>query len=616
VSPRRPTPDCPPIGDHGVIGDLNTVALVAMDGTIDFMCFPSFDSPTLFAALLDHARGGAFRLAPRFAAAQRKQMYLPDTCILLTRFMSADGVAELCDFMPIEEMGHAHDLIRRVRTIRGEVEFELVFDPRFDYGRAAHRVEKHGATLLFIPDAPNLPTVRLRSTIPLAVRRGRALSRFTLKAGQSVDVILEELQDEDESPSSAPDYADRAFQETIDYWRIWLSRSSYHGRWGEMVNRSALTLKLLTFRPTGALLAAPTFGLPETSDHRRNFDYRFTWIRDASFTVYAFLRLGFTDEAASFIDWLSHRCDEIAPDGSLRVIYGIHGCLEPAERELTPLRGYRGAGPVRIGNADPAPNQIDIYGELLDSIYLYNKFGAPIADATWRKVTRHVEYVCAHWRDPDRGIWDLPGEPHEYAYSRLMCWVAVDRAIRLALKRSFPAPLDRWREIRDAIYNDLMENFWDTQRQSFIQAKDSPALDAACLMMPMVKFVGPTDPRWIGTLRAIERHLAEDALVYRHRYPDGAPPDAVDQPLASFSVCSFWYAECLSRMGELDRARLMLEKMFTYSNHLGLFSAEIGPNGELLGCFPQALTHLGLISAAYDLNRRLSRAGASATGLE
>jgi len=594
-----------PIENYGVIGDLHTVALVGMDGSIDFMCFPHFDSPSIFAGLLDHARGGSFRIAPVLEGARRKQLYLPDSNILLSRFLSEEGVAEITDFMTIEEEEHSHDLVRIVKTVRGEVRFRVVFDPKFDYARRRHRVEKTGDAILFLPEGEGISSLRLRSTIPLKTVGGMVTAEFRLGVGETAAFILEEATPGISSPSAGEDYPQRALRKTLAYWRRWMGRSTYRGRWREMVNRSALALKLLTSATDGSIVAAPTFGLPEEIGGVRNWDYRYAWIRDASFTVYALIRLGYTEEAAAFMRWIEARCRELGEDGSLQVMYGIDGRHDLPETVLSHFEGYRKSSPVRIGNAASTQLQLDIYGELMDSVYLYNKYGEPISYDLWTDLVRLIEWVCANWTRKDEGIWEVRGGQQEFLYSRLMCWVAVDRAIRLAQKRSFPAPVERWREVRDRIYRNIFDRFWNPRREAFVQYRGGDTLDASNLLMPLVRFVGPRDPRWLSTLRAMEKELVEDSHVYRYR-TFGVEGDGLAGEEGTFTMCSFWYVECLSRAGELEKARFYFEKMLGYANHLGLYSEELGPRGEHLGNYPQAFTHLGLISAAYNLDRNLT----------
>jgi GH15 family glucan-1,4-alpha-glucosidase len=590
-----------PIEHYGIVGDLHTVALVGMDGSVDFMCFPEFDSPTIFAALLDHERGGRFQLAPVFDDAQRKQLYMPDSVILLTRFLSRDGVAEVSDFMPITALGHAHDLVRRAKTVRGEVRFRMVCDPRFDYGRTRHRVEQRDGEVLFISEGADGLVLRLRTEVPVRIEHGAAVADFVLRSDESAAFVLEDARDP--SPSASASYVSNAFKETMNFWQAWIGRCQYRGRWREMVNRSALTLKLLTSARHGSLVAAPTFGLPEEVGGVRNWDYRYTWIRDASFTLYALMRLGYTGEAQAFMRWIEDRCRELEPGKPLKVMYRLDGGHDLPETVLDHFEGYRHSRPVRIGNAASDQLQLDIYGELMDSVYIFNKI-EPISYDFWRYLVHLVDWVCENWHRPDEGIWEVRGGPREFLYSRVMCWVAIDRGVRLATKRSFPAPLDRWIPVRDEIYRDVYENFWSDDLRTFVQYKGATTVDASSLLMPLVKFIGPNDPRWRSTLDVINQQLVEDSLVYRYHvmkdHGDGLPGRE-----GTFSMCSFWNVECLARAGDLKQARFFFEKALGYANHVGLYAEELGLRGEHLGNFPQAFTHLSLISAAYNLDSRL-----------
>lgn len=598
-----------PIENYGVVGNLQTVALVGMNGSIDFLSFPYFDSPTVFAGLLDKNKGGFFKIAPLLDDARQRQLYLLDTNILLTRFLSPAGVAEISDFMPvsIKTGGHSEQdtptqLVRRAKTVRGELRYRMECAPRFDYARATHHVEQRSdREFIFVAEGECKTVMRLRSPdVPMRMENGNAVAEFTLRGDQKAAFVLEEVRDSEASACEAEHFVADSFKQTMNYWRDWMARSTYKGRWREMVNRSALVLKLLTSQRYGSIVAAPTFGLPEAIGGGRNWDYRYTWIRDASFTLYGLNRLGYNDESAAFMQWIEGRCRELEPDGSLQLMYGIDGHHNLTEITLPHLEGYRGSSPVRIGNGAYNQLQLDIYGELMDSVYLFNKYGRPIDYDAWQDVTRLVNWVCKNYRQPDEGIWEVRGGAQEFLYSRLMCWVAVDRGIRLAERRSFPTPPPLWFQTRDDIYRQIYTDFWDPRKKAFIQAIGRNDLDASSLLMPMVRFLSPTDRRWLSTLRAIETDLVEDSLVYRYRNDDGLSGGE-----GTFCMCSFWYVECLARSGDLEQARYVLEKMLGYANHLGLYSEELGPSGEHLGNFPQAFTHLGLISAAYNLNRLL-----------
>ena len=606
TSPSQPYQ---PIENYGIIGDLYTAALVGIDGSIDFLAFPHFDSPTIFAALLDAQHGGRFQIAPMFDVARHHQLYLPDSNILLTRFMSAEGVAELSDFMPVEEVGVAHNLVRRVKTVRGNIHFRMVCAPRFDYGRAHHRVEQGDGEVRFICEDASGLVLRLRTSVDTRVENGAAIAEFTLRADEHAAFILERVDDDArDSPSAAPDYVSEMFKHTVNFWRSWVSRSTYRGRWQDLVTRSALTLKLLVSQPHGSIIAAPTFGLPQDLSGQRNLDHRYTWIRDASFTLYALIRLGYTQEAEAFMHWIEQRCRELTPDGRLQSVYRTNGGVDLDEEMLPHLEGYRQFSPVCIGNRAHNQPQLDIYGELMDAVYLFNKYGQPISYDLWQNLQRLLDWVCEHWRLPDHGIWQRDDGQYAYLSSRVMAWVAIDRGIRLAMQRSLPAPVDRWYRVRNDIFHNIFAHFWDDDLRVFVQREDTKILDAATLLMPLVKFISPTDPRWLSTLNAIGRTLLDDTLVHRTGNLETGTNELGGKD-STFSACSFWYAECLARAGELDQARLLFEKAIGYANHLGLYSEAIGPRGEHLGNFPQAFTHLSLISAAYDLDRQLSAAG-------
>jgi len=595
-------PSVEPIHNHAIIGDLNTIALVALNGSIDFMCFPRFDSPSIFAALLDPERGGHFSIAPELNGARHKQLYLPDSNILLTRFLSKDGVVEISDFMPVEAETDSHNLVRRAKCVRGIVTVKMTCAPRFNYARSGHKIERAGNDVIFISEGEDKLVLRLHSSVPLQIESGDAVAKLTLRPDESAFFVLED--GEASSVDWNENLVSETFKETLNYWRDWISHCKYQGRWREMVNRSALTLKLLVSKPFGSLVAAPTFGLPEVIGGVRNWDYRYTWIRDASFTIYALMRLGYTEEAGAFNHWIGQRCRELNPDGSLQIMYGIDGRHELPEQILGNLSGYRDSRPVRIGNGAWNQLQLDIHGELMDSVYLYDKWGEPIGYDLWQNLTRLVDWVCENWRRADEVIWEVRGGRQEFLYSRLMCWVAIDRGIRLAWRRSFPAPLAKWVESRNTIYKEIFNEFWNEKMNSFVQHKGSSTVDASCLLTPLVKFISPVDRRWLSTLRAVERELVEDSLVHRYRTGEAAP-DGLPGQEGTFCMCTFWYAECLARSGDPLMGRFIFEKMLGYANHVGLYSEELGPEGEHLGNFPQAFTHLGLISAAHALDQAL-----------
>lgn len=590
-----PTPT--DICHHGAIGDRATIALVSDDAAIDFLCWPDFDSPTLFARLLD-PDGGVFTVQPDLPDARRMQSYVPDTNILVTRWLCDRGSAEVLDVLVPKDgpSGGPTRLVRRATATRGRITFRLLCRPRPDYGREIPAAEAQSGGIIFRSAA--IGPLLLSGHDRLQAGEGEARADFTLEAGQSATF---KLSSGDEGEITDQESLDALIESSTEFWLDWSRRSTYRGRWRETVMRSALLLKLLTSRHHHSIIAAPTFGLPEASGGARNWDYRATWIRDASFTVYAFIRLGYVEEASNFMNWVEARVAESDADGSLQVMYRLDGSKDFPESTLDHMAGYDGSRPVRIGNEATHQLQLDIYGELMDSLYLKNKYGRGIAWESWGHVTRMIGYVIAHWREPDHGIWEFRVKPKHFLHSRLMCWVAVDRAIRLATKRSLPAPFGAWTEARNAIYESIHTEFWNEDCGHFTQCDDNTLVDGAMLLMPLLRFIGATDPRWAATLDAITAKLTDDGMVWRYHEDDGLPGTE-----GSFTACSFWYVECLARAGRLHEAHVKFERILSYGNHLGLFAEELNGRGEALGNFPQGLSHLALISAAFYLDRALS----------
>ncbi|WP_148613428.1 glycoside hydrolase family 15 protein [Nocardioides rubriscoriae] len=596
-----------PIAGHGLVGDLRTCALVGIDATIDWFCAGRFDSASVFGSLLD-PDAGSWTMEPVDGATSTHQFYLPDSTILITRLLTEEGVAEVQDFMPVlrpDDPDHRQRLVRRVVGVRGTTTVRTRLAARPDYGRVTPEIEETDDGLLITGDGVRLG---LTTSADLEVDGGDVHAEVRVATGDVVTFVLEVLDpdDPDSRPEAGAHDPDVLLARTATFWREWLSQSTYTGRWREMVHRSALTLKLLTHEPTGAIIAAPTTSLPEEIGGPRNWDYRYVWIRDAAFSLYALLKLGFTDEAARFMEWLSKRMGEATHDvddlGPLRVAYDIDGKI-PEETELEHLRGHRDSQPVRVGNAATGQLQLDIYGELIDSVYLFNKYGPGISHDAWTDLCRVLEWVMANWERKDAGMWEIRDEPQAHTTSRLMCWVAVERMMRTARQRGLPGDVSAWSKVRDDIYARIQEHSWDAEVGAYMQSEGSDTVDAGVLLMPMVKFVAPHDPRFVSTLKVIEERLVSDSLVFR--YDLGEATDGVDGAEGTFSLCSFWYVEALTRVGRLDEARLALEKMFTYANHLGLFAEQVGLTGEQLGNFPQAFTHLSLISAATNLDGRL-----------
>lgn len=591
-----------PIENYAVIGDLDTIALVGLNGSIDFLCFPHFDSPSVFAAMLDEEKGGYFKISPQHANIKRKQLYLPETNVLLTRFLGHQGVGEITDFMPVEELYVGKELIRTISCVRGSLTFKLECRPRFNYARSRHTVKQiSDFELFFISDDPDKLTLRLRSTIPIKLDQHDAVQTFTLSIGEKATFILEYAGENDLVEMPVDQFAEKSLYATINYWKDWISQSRYKGRWVEIINRSALVLKLMTSRRFGSIIASPTFALPEEIGGVRNWDYRYTWIRDASFTVYALLKLGYKKEAREFMNWVEKQCNDIDQAGSLSLMYGIDGRKDLLELELDHLEGYKGSKPVRIGNGAYNQVQLDIYGELLDAVYLFDKYAEPISYEFWINITKQVNWVCKHWQTEDEGIWEVRGGRKEFLHSRVMCWVAIDRAIKIAEAHSYPLH-QHWREERDKIFESIHSDFWNPKLQAFVQYKGAETVDASALLMPIIRFIGPTDPKWLSTLKRIEDELVSDSMVYRYRTDEKF--DGLTGGEGTFSMCTFWYVECLSKAGQLSKARLFFEKMLGYANHVGLYAEMLGIQGEHLGNFPQAFTHLGLVTAALSLDHQ------------
>jgi GH15 family glucan-1,4-alpha-glucosidase len=603
----------PEISDHGLIGDLQTSALVSTDGTVDWFCCPRFDSPSVFASLLDAERGGYFRIAPDASDYVSRQLYFPDTAMLITRFMTEDGVGEVTDFMPVAgtRPTDRHRLVRLLRTVRGTMRFVMEVRPRFNYGRAPHKLEITGDGFVFHSNGMELTLNPVGERTVSLGDQGLTVERLgddiritrTLREGETGGVVMESMggQPRRIPPGELKQLSD----DTAAFWRGWVGHSTYRGRWREMVARSAMTLKLMTYAPSGALVAAPTAGLPELTGGERNWDYRFTWVRDASFSVYALLGLGYVEEAAGFGRWLRDRVEESKDQGGhpLKIMYRVDGSSDLSEETLDHFEGWRGSRPVRIGNGAADQLQLDIYGEAMDAIYHADSRGLGPAHQGWMDLIRIIDWVCEHWDQPEEGIWETRGGRKDFTYGRFQCWVALDRMIRLAARHGRPGNVSRWMAERDKIYHQIMTRGWHPQKGAFTQHYDTDVLDASLLLMPLMGFVTPTDPIWLSTLKAMDSELVSDSLVYR--YNPSASPDGLQGHEGTFSLCTFFYVDALARAGRLTEAELTLQKMHTYANHLGLYSEEIGLTGEQLGNFPQAFSHLALINASINLDYQL-----------
>lgn len=586
------------IEEYGLIGDLQTAALVSREGSIDWACFPRFDSGACFAAILGTSEHGRWLVHPRVDGWVVKRWYRPGSLVLETEWETDAGAVRVTDFMP--PRGKAPDIVRIVEGTRGHVDMTSELVMRFDYGNIVPWVRRvdGGRIAVAGPDA-----LCFRTPVEHRGENMRTIGEFTVRKGERVPFVLTWYASNERPPR--PIDAEDALADTLEYWEAWADRCAYKGRWRDEVHQSLTVLKALTYAPTGGIVAAATTSLPEKIGGERNWDYRYTWIRDGAFSLYALLRLGFTEEAEAFMIWLTDRFRESAGrgDGPLQIMYTIDGGAELEETTLSHLEGYEGSAPVRIGNGAADQLQLDIYGELIDSVYLFNKYGEPISYDAWVDLVKVLAWLCENWDRPDEGIWETRGGRQHFTYSRLMAWVAIERAIRMARQRGLPADLVAWLGARDRVTEEIMQKGWNPKRQAFVQHFGSDVLDASLLLMPLTLFIAPKDPRWLSTLDAIGEELVSDSLVYR--YNASASPDGLEGDEGTFSICSFWYVEALARAGRVDEARLAFEKMLTYANHLGLYSEEIGPSGESLGNFPQAFTHLALISAAVNLDQRL-----------
>lgn len=606
--------------EYGLIGNMHSAALVGRDGAIDWLCMPSFDSPAVFSAILDDEKGGFFSITSDDAH-DRRQIYFPETNVLTSRFGGEDSVAQITDFMPIGAHDDTHDplngdegrtsrgnerrLVRYVQGVMGETKLRLECRPKFNFGATSHTVEMTDGGVIFRSENGE----RLSLTLPcdFSIRAGGVVAEFTLGPREAMTFSLEWLEDGAPKPKMlSPQQGESLFHDTVEFWRQWVSRCEYSGRWREQVIRSLLTLKLLTYSPTGAIIAAPTTSLPEEIGGSRNWDYRYCWIRDSALTLQAFMRTGYIEEARMFMRWLGERCREAnGAEHPLQIMYGIRGESELTELELDHLDGYRGSKPVRVGNAAHRQLQLDMYGELLEAIYVYNRHAYPISFDLWRSLSNILDWVANNWRTPDEGIWEVRGGPRQFVHSKLMAWNALAKGLKLADERSLPASRELWTTARDEILIEIMEKGWNSELNSFVQSYGSDVLDASLLQLLNIGALSPRDPRMMTTVAQIEQRLSRDSLVYR--YDHAASPDGLDGNEGTFTMCTFWLVEAFTRMGRLEDARFLFERMLGYASPLGLYAEETGPTGDLLGNFPQAFTHLSLINSAFILNRALDR---------
>ena len=609
MTQSQPDGSYKPISDYGLIGNCYSAALVGFDGSIDWCCLPRFNSAAVFSRLLDWRKGGYFQVAPRDVRSVRRR-YLPGTMVLETTFETGTGEAKLTDFMPTQssdepealETGSLQRVARILECVRGSVEFTVEFRPRFDYGTIIPHAESvYGPHKGFAHGGAD--ALSIYCSAPLVEADDGFRAEGLLTAGQKLYLaVTYESRFAHAVKGLGDAEIDSQLGETMRFWQDWSAICSYQGAYREEVLRSALTLKALTYAPSGALLAAPTTSLPETIGGSRNWDYRFTWLRDASFALYALSILGYTAEARAFKRWMEWTTLGRARD--LQVMYGLQGERRLTEIELPDLDGYRRSRPVRVGNAAYSQFQLDIYGEVLDSAHLYRKLGGDMDPDYWQYLRRVVDFVMDHWHEPDDGVWETRGGRQHFVFSKVWCWVALDRAIKAARDLQLPGDVERWRRVRAEIKAEVLARGYDADRQAFVQAFGSKTLDAANLMLPLVGFIKASDPRMHSTIKAIERELTSpEGFVYRYRdYDDGLGGDE-----GTFTICTFWLADDLIALGEVDRARHLFEKLLGCANDLGLLSEEIQPEtGEMLGNFPQAFSHMALINTAVQLHRATS----------
>jgi GH15 family glucan-1,4-alpha-glucosidase len=587
----------PRIEDYALIGDCQTAALVSTEGSIDWLCLPRFDSGACFAALLGSREHGRWLIGPADGSAATRRRYRQGTLVLETDFETADGAATLVDCLP-RRSEHV-DVVRLVVGRRGRVRMRLDLVIRFDYGSIVPwvRREPDGLRAIAGPD-----TLRLRAPMELHGEGASTRAEFTVAEGQRLAFDLTWHRSHEATPQGLD--VEEAIQTTDRWWSEWSARCSYEGEWREAVVRSLVTLKALTYEPTGGIVAAPTTSLPELPGGVRNWDYRYCWLRDATFTLYALMSGGYLEEAKAWREWLLRAV--AGQPSQIQIMYGLGGERRLTEFELPWLPGYQGAVPVRIGNRASEQRQLDVFGELLDAMHKSWRAGLLPADDGWRLGRALVNFLERIWTEPDEGIWEVRGPRRHFTHSKMMAWVAVDRAIRGVERFRMEGPVERWRSLRDAIHADICARGYDERRGAFVQSYGSDRLDASLLMMPMVGFLPPRDPRVRGTVEAIRRELAtDDGFVARY----ATSPDIDGLPLGegTFLLCSFWLADALALMGRRDEARALFERLLSVRNDVGLLAECYDPVARRqLGNFPQAFSHVGLINTAQNLTRPAS----------
>ncbi len=585
-----------PLEDYGLIGDTQTAALVGRDGSIDWLCMPRFDSPACFSALLGGPEHGRWLLAPAAGGRAARRSYRGESLILESEFETPEGALRIVDFMP--PRGRAPDIVRIVEGVRGRVPMRMQLVVRFDYGEIVPWVRSVNSTLACIggPDA-----LCLRSPVETRGESLTTVADFTVSEGDRIPFVLTWYPSHEPLPGEVE--PERSLADTVVWWDEWASRCEYEGEWRADLMRSLVVLKALTYAPTGGIVAAPTTSLPEFIGGVRNWDYRYCWLRDATFTLYALLIVGYTAEARAWRDWLLRA---VAGDpADLQIMYGPAGERRLPEYELPWLPGYQGSKPVRIGNAASEQLQIDVYGEVMDVLHQARRAGIEAHDTAWSLQARLLDHLESGWREPDEGIWEVRGPRRHFVHSKVMAWVAFDRAVKAVERFGQAGPVDRWKRLRADVHEEVLREGFDADRNTFVQSYGSKILDASLLMIPLVGFLPAADPRVAGTVDAIRRELCEDGFVLR--YPideavaevDGLPPGE-----GAFLPCTFWLADCLSLLGRRVEARRTFEKLLALRNDLGLLSEEYDTVGKrLVGNFPQAFTHVGLVNTAYNLTK-------------
>jgi len=591
----------PAIGEYAVIGDCRSAALVSRHGSIDWFCLPRFDSPSVFAALLDPERGGRFSIRPT-APATATRRYVENTNVLETTFKTASGVLRVTDLLPVDdeaskakELWPDHELLRRIECLEGEAAIQVVFEPRFDYGRVVPRIDRRETGVFYCEHGARALALSTDLSLAIDGNQSRLFGTERVCAGTKRYLSLTYAHGMPTVLAPVGPESDRRIERSVAWWHQWMSSFRYTGPHRESVARSALVLKLLSYAPSGAIVAAPTTSLPERIGGVRNWDYRYCWLRDASLTLRALCDVGFDVEAESFLSWLLHATHQTWPD--VRMIYDVYGESRLPERELTHLAGYAASRPVRVGNAAATQFQLDTYGELVESVYLWTTRGGALDRASRSNLVELGKAVCRRWREPDDGIWERRAGRRHHTHSKAMCWVALDRLMKLHESGHVRVPLEEFQHHRDAIRSETERLGFNQSIESYVSAFGGDEVDASLLVLPLHRYVKANDPRMESTCKRIRRDLGADGLLYRYREDDGLPPGE-----GAFGICGFWEVENFALQGRQQDAERQFDHLLTFANDVGLYSEEFDPmSNDALGNFPQALTHVGLINAALEL---------------